>query len=253
MKDRQQFLKYAKIWASTWVFGMAMFGIAQLAVDIEWLAAISSVLGVISLLFPIGLGLYSGVYSVLQFRNAYNAYLAGEDCTIYKTRIHYSLPFAFPLGGLGFSLPGIMLAIFLVWMLHKWARPIYGWNEMKAVLLHRNGTSWKRTALTWVNVMFFVLVAIVPLVILGIIIGIIYLLFKLGIVNGMFDMVINTMGGAGSSAGAASGSGFGFGAGGGSSSGNSCANCVHFGTGGDDKCWHGYSNPAGQCVHFSQK
>ena len=88
MKDRQQFLKYAKIWASTWVFGMAMFGIAQLAVDIEWLAAISSVLGAISLLFPIGLGLYSGVYSVLQFRNAYNAYLAGEDCTIYKTRIH---------------------------------------------------------------------------------------------------------------------------------------------------------------------
>lgn len=251
MKDKQQFLKFAKIWTCTWVFGIAMFGLAKLALEIEWLAAICSILAVISLLFPVGLGFYSGVYAILQFRNAYQAYTKGEDYEIYKTRIHYSLPFAFPLGGLGLSLPGIALAIFLVWMLRKWARPIYDWNTMKAILLHRNGTSWKRTALTWVNAMFFILVAIIPLVTLGIIIGIIYILFKLGIVNGMFDMVINTMGGAGTGASGISGSGLGLG--GGLSGGNSCANCAHFGVGGDNKCWHGYSNPAGQCVHFSHK
>jgi hypothetical protein len=170
---------------------------------------------------------------------AYNAYVAGEDYNEYKTRIHYTLPFAFALGGFGFSFIGIALAIFLVWMLHKWARPIYDWNEMKAVLLHRNGTSWKRTALTWVNVAFFVLVAIIPLVILGIIIGILYLLGKSGIVDGLFNMVTGTMRGGG-------GSGV-------SSAFNSCDNCAHYGVGGDGKCWHGYSNPAGRCPYYSEK
>lgn len=199
MKDRQQFLKYAKIWACTWVFGMVMFGIGKFTADIEWLAGIFALLGTISMLFPVGLGFYSGVYAILQFRNAYKAYQAGEDYEVYKTRIHYSLAFAMPLGGLGFSPLGVALAAFLVWMLYKWARPIYDWNEMKDVLLHRNGISWKHTALTWVNVMFFVLVAVIPLVILGIVIGILYLIGKSGIVNGLFNMVTNTMGGAGSS------------------------------------------------------
>lgn len=251
MKSREQFIKFAIIYACTWLIGMAMFGLAKLVVDIEWLAAIFSIIAVLSLLFPVGFGFYAGVYSVLQFRNAYNAYLAGEDYNEYKMRIHYTLPFAFALGGFGFSFIGIVLAIFLVWMLHKWARPIYDWNEMKAILLHRNGTSWKRTALTWVNVAFFVLVAIIPLVILGIILGIIYLLAKLGIVNGLFDMISSTMGGSGSfGGGSGAGSGLGLG---GSPSFNSCANCAHFGVGGDDKCWHGYSNPAGRCPYYSGK
>jgi hypothetical protein len=239
MKSREQFIKFAVIYASAWLIGMVMFGLATLAVEIEWLAAIFSILGTLSLLFPVGFGFYAGVYSVLQFRNAYNAYVAGEDYNEYKTRIHYTLPFAFALGGFGFSFVGIALAIFLVWMLHKWARPIYDWNEMKGILLHRNGTSWKRTALTWVNVAFFVLVAIIPLVILGIIIGILYLLGKSGIVDGLFNMVTGTMRGGG-------GSGV-------SSAFNSCDNCAHYGVGGDGKCWHGYSNPAGRCPYYSEK
>ena len=239
MKSREQFIRFAVIYACAWLIGMVMFGLAQLTVEIEWLTAIFSILGVLSLLFPVGIGFYAGVYSVLQFRNAYNAYVAGEDYNEYKTRIHYTLPFAFALGGFGFSFIGIALAIFLVWMLHKWARPIYDWNEMKGILLHRNGTSWKRTALTWVNVAFFVLVAIIPLVILGIIIGILYLLGKSGIIDGFFNMVTGTMGGGG-------GSGV-------SSAFNSCDNCAHYGVGGDGKCWHGYSNPAGRCPYYSEK
>lgn len=242
MKNREQFIKFVGIYILLWLVGMAMMGLAALSVNIEWLAATFTVLGVLALLFPVGLGFYSGIYAVIQFRNAYKAYEAGKDYEEYKTRIHYTLPFAFALGGFGFSPLGIALAIFLVWMLNKWARPVYNWEEMKGVLLHRNGSSWKRTALTWVNVLFFVLVAIIPLVILGIILAIIYLLVKLGIVEGFFDMVSNTIKGSGSNSGAVSNSNY-----------NSCADCAHFGTGGDDKCWHGYSNPAGRCVHFSQK
>lgn len=252
MKNREQFIKFAGIYAILWLVGMAMMGLASLCVNIEWLAAIFTIIGVLALLFPVGLGFYAGVYAILQFRNAYKAYEAGEDYEEYKTRIHYTLPFAFALGGFGFSPLGVALAIFLVWMLHKWARPVYNWEEMKGVLLHRNGTSWKRTALTWVNVMFFVLVAIIPLVILAIILGIIYLLAKMGIIDGFFDMISNTMKGSGSFGGSVSGSGAGLGLGA-SSQFNSCADCAHFGIGGDGKCWHGYSNPAGRCAHFSHK
>ncbi len=251
MKNRAQFIRFAIFYAISWSVGMVAMGIASLVVDIEWLAAIFSLIGVLSLLFPVGFGFYAGVYSILQFRNAHKAYLAGEDYNEYKTRIHYTLPFAFAMGGFGFSPIGIVLALFLAWVLYKWARPIYDWTEMKAVLLHRNGTSWKRTALTWVNAMFFILVAIIPLVTLGIIIGIIYLLAKLGIVNGFFDMISNTMGGSGSfGGGSGAGSGLSLG---GSQAFNSCANCAHFGVGGDDKCWHGYSNPAGRCPYYSGK
>ena len=79
---------------------------------------------------------------------------------------------------------------------------------MKAVLMHRNGVSWGRTLLTWVNALFFVFSTIIPLIMLALILWI-------------FDAVTS-----GSRGGSSSGSGSG---GSSDDSFHTCGNCVHYG------------------------
>ena len=104
---------------------------------------------------------------------------------------------------------------------------------MKSVLLHRDGTSWGRTLLTWVNALFFVFASLYPILILAIFVGILYLLGKMGVIDGLFNMVTNTMASAGSSSSV------------------SCSDCSHYGVLGDGGCAHGYSNANGRCPYHS--
>ena len=186
-------------------------------------------------------GAYSLYRAMSAMYKAKKALDAGnnEEVSAYKLQIHYSLPFAIPVGIGGFTPFGIVLAFALAYMIYKWGLPLYKWSDMKKVLFHKDGTTWKCTLLTWANFYFFFIASFYIVFVVSVIIAIIYLLFKLGIAQaaweGLTNLVTNTMASAGSS-------GF-----------NSCANCSHYGIGGDGECWHGYSNPAGRCPYYSGK
>ncbi len=235
MKNAKDFKKYALIWGCSWAVGLTLYSISNAIKEEKELAGVIMLFATIGLLIAMGISLYAMVVGLLQFRKAYMAQQAGEDIQPYLDKIHYTLPFALPFGFMGFSPMGFVISAILFFIIYKWARYIYSWEEMKDVLLHRNGVSWGRTILTWLNTIFFLFAALLPLIILAIVIGILYLLGKSGVIDHMFNMVTNTMASAGSS-------GF-----------NSCANCSHYGIGGDGECWHGYSNPAGRCPYYSGK
>jgi hypothetical protein len=234
MKNVKEFKKYATIWLCSWAIGLVLYGIASSIKEEKEVAGVIMLLATIGLVTAIGISFYSMVVGLLQFRKAYNAQQAGEDMQPYLDKIHYTLPFALPLGFMGFSPMGFVILAIIFYVIYKWARHIYSWDDMKCVLLHQNGASWGRTIRTWMSSIFFLFAALLPIIILLIIIGILYLLGKSGMINGLFNMAQNTMAGSGTS-------GF-----------NSCSDCAYYSVGGDGQCWHGHSNSSGRCPYFKQ-
>ncbi len=161
-------------------------------------------------------GAYSLYRAMSAMHKAKQAFDAGnnEEVSSYKLQTHYSLPFAIPVGIGGFTPFGIVLAFALAYMIYKWGLPLYKWSDIKKVLLHRDGTTWKCTLLTWVNFYFFFIASFYIVLVVSVIIAIIYILFKAGIVQGAWEgltnMVTSTMANAGSS------------------SHRSCASCAYF-------------------------
>ena len=214
MKNRKQLLAAVALWIAGFSIGLLFGGLAYLSQDVEWLKILFSVIAFVALMIPIPMSVGALVYSLWQFFKMRK----GDNVEERKTKIHYTLPLAFPIASTGLSFLSFVFAFFLAYVLLKWAKPHYDWNEMKSVLLHRDGTSWGRTLLTWVNALF---------------VGILYLLGKMGVIDGLFNMVTNTMASAGSSSSV------------------SCSDCSHYGVLGDGGCAHGYSNANGRCPYHS--
>lgn len=227
MKNSKQLLAAATLWIGGFVIGMVLAGLAHVSSDVEWLKSIFSALAIVALMVPIPMSCVALVYSLWQFYKIGK----GDNVKERKTKIHYTLPLAFPIGCVGLSPLGFVIAFVLAYALFKWARPHYEWNEVKAVLLHREGNSWGHTLLTWLNVIFFILSAVYPILILTLIFGILYLLGKSGAIDGFFRMITNTMSSVGSSDFV------------------SCDDCKHYNVHGEGKCVHGYSNPNGRCPY----
>lgn len=234
MKDAKEFKKYALIWGCSWAVGLVLYSISDAVKDSnEDLAGIVMLFATIGLLIAIGISFYAMVVGLLQFRKAYMAQQAGEDIQPYLDKIHYTLPFALPLGFMGFSPMGFVISAIIFFIIYKWARYLYSWEDMKAVLLHRNDASWGRTIRTWMSVLFFGFAALLPLIILAIIVGILYLLGKLGIIEGFFNMITNTMASAGAP------------------SNRTCASCSYFTGYSCSKNGLGASSGDGACSDFS--
>ena len=151
---------------------------------------------------------------VMAMYNGRKALDAGESVAEYKAEIHYTLPLAFPIGVGGLTPYGIVVAFGLGYVIYKWGLPLYKWADVKPVLLHRGGTTWKCTLLTWVNFLFFIISSFYPILVVSLILLVVLILYKTGILkgafNGLFGLWTNTMNGAGSSAG------------------RTCASCAHF-------------------------
>lgn len=229
MKNRKQLLAAVALWITGFAIGLLFGGLAYLSQDVEWLKILFSVIAFVALMIPIPMSVGALVYSLWQFFKMHK----GDNVEERKTKIHYTLPLAFPIAFTGLSFLSFVFAFFLAYILLKWAKPHYDWNEMKSVLLHRDGTSWGRTLLTWVNALFFIFASLYPILILAIFVGILYLLGKMGVIDGLFNMVTNTMASAGSSSSV------------------SCSDCSHYGVLGDGGCAHGYSNANGRCPYHS--
>lgn len=233
MKNIKEFKKYALIWICSWAIGLILYSVSNAIKEKEELAGIIMLFATVGLLIAMGISFYAMVVGLLQFRKAYMAQQAGEDVQPYLDKIHYTLPFALPLGFMGFSPMGFIISAILFLIIYKWARYIYSWEDMKAVLLHRNDVSWGRTIRTWLSTIFFVCAALLPLIILAIIIGILYLLGKSGAIDAMFNMVTNTMASAGSSGV------------------KSCASCAYFTGYSCAKSGLGASSSDSACSDFS--
>lgn len=182
--------------------------------------------------------LYRAMHAMYKAKQAFDAG-NDEEVAAYKLQIHYSLPFAFPVGIGGFTPFGIVLAFALAYMIYKWGLPLYKWSDVKKALFHKDGTTWKCTLLTWANFYFFFMASFYIVFVVSIIVAIIYLLFKLGVAQaaweGLTNLVSNTMANAGSS-----------------SRYNSCHDCAYYNIMGDSACGHGHSNPAGLCPYFKR-
>ena len=227
MKNKHQLIAAAFWWVCGFVVGMAFVGLAHLAESVKWLETVFYVLAAIAFLIPAPMSLWAFCYSFWQFYKMGK----GDDVEERKRRIHYTLPLAFPMVVGGFSVLSIVFALVWFYAIYKWARPHYNKAEMKAVLMHRNGVSWGRTLLTWVNALFFVFSTIIPLIMLALILWI-------------FDAVTS----AGSRGGSRSGSGSGSG-----SSGDSfrcCSNCAYYSGGSECPYTHSHMNPSDSCSNF---
>ena len=226
MKNKLQLIAAAFWWVCGFVVGMIFLGLSRLSSEIEWLETTFTVLATIAFLIPAPMSLWAFCYSFWQF------YKMGKKDNVAerKRRIHYTLPLAFPVAVAGFSPISIVLAIVWFYAIYKWARPHYSKAEMKAVLMHRNGVSWGRTLLSWVNALFFVFSTIIPLIMLALILWI-------------FDAVTS-----GSRGGSSSGSGSGSG-----SSGDSfrcCSNCAYYSGGSECPYTHSHMDPSDSCSNF---
>lgn len=184
-----------------------------------------------------GYGVYSLYRGMRAMYNGKKAFDANEDVSAYKLEIHYSLPFAFPIASIGFTPVGIVLAFVLAYMIYKWGLSLYKWSDMKKVLFHKEGTTWKCTMLTWFNFYIFIVASFYPVIVTSIIIGIIYILFKTGVAQGAWEgltnMVTNTMADAGSS-----------------DSFHTCRNCIYYGAAGECAKSHLFMQPNESCSDF---
>lgn len=227
MKNKHQLIAAAFWWICGFVVGMAFVGLAHLADSVKWLETIFYVLAVIAFLIPAPMSLWALCYSFWQFYKMGK----GDDVEERKRRIHYTLPLAFPLAACGFSLLSIIMALVWFYAIYKWARPHYNKAEMKNILLHRNGTSWGRCLVTWVNVLFFVFATIIPLIMLALILCVI-------------GAVTSSGSRRGSSSGSDSGSG---------SSGDSfrcCSNCKYYSSGSECPYTNLHMDPSDSCSNF---
>lgn len=233
MKSAKDFKKYALIWVCSWAIGLILYNVSNAVKEKEELAGVIMLFATIGLLIAMGISFYAMVVGLWQFRKAYMAQQAGEDIQPYLDKIHYTLPFAFPLGFMGFSPMGFVISAVLFYIIYKWGRYIYSWSDIKSVLLHKNGVSWGRTIRTWLSALFFAFAALLPLIMLALLIGLLYLLGKSGVIDGMFNMVTNTMASAGSSGA------------------KSCASCAYFTGYSCAKSGLGASSSDSACSDFS--
>jgi hypothetical protein len=169
MKDREQFLKVFLLQIILLACSAIVFATASgLEEGADTLAKvftpITVVFGVLPALAVVGIAVYAAVDSLKLFKPAYQASRRGQNIQEYKERIHYTLPLAFPLAGLGFSFLSVIFAAILAYIIFKWGRYLYPWDDMKRVLFHRGGTTWGRTLLTWVNALFFLFAGFLPLI-----------------------------------------------------------------------------------------
>ena len=226
MKTKYHLIAAAFYWFCGVVLGLLFVGLSRLVADIEWLKVLFTVLAAIAFMVPAPMSIWALCYSFWQFYKMGK----GDDIEERKRRIHYTLPLALPLAATGFSLLSIVMAIVWFYAIYKWARPYYGKNEMKNVLLHRNGTTWGRCLLTWVNVLFFVFSTIIPLIFLALILA-----------------VISAVGSSSSSGSSSSGSGSD------GSSGDSfrcCGNCAYYSSGSECPYTHLHMDPGDSCSNF---
>jgi hypothetical protein len=168
MRDRAQLLKVFLLEIALCACAAIVFSNAASMVETGDvldgnLTPITVLLGVLPALAVVGISVCAAVYSLKQFKPAYKALRRGENVREYMDKIHYTLPLAFPLGGLGFSFLSVIFAAILAYIIFKWGRYLYPWSQMKNILLHRRGVSWGRTLLTWVNLLFFFFAGFVPL------------------------------------------------------------------------------------------
>ena len=255
IKTREQFVDMLKLLYVK--FPLVLLGIALVAIVVGFFGTkiwgnengLSQAMGIlfVATLIPWVIAIFVfGAYSLYRaMRAMYKAKQAldagdQEAVAARKLEIHYSLPFAIPVGIGGFTPFGIALAFVLAYMIYKWGLPLYKWGDVKKILFHKEGTTWKCTLLTWVNFYFFIIASFYIVIVVSLIVAAVYLLYKLGVITaaweGLTNMVINTMEKAGSTP-----------------ANNSCFDCVFYNTLGDGACGHGYTNPVGRCVHFREK
>ena len=178
MKDRAQFLKVFFLQIILFLCTAIVFSdTASLeetgdALPIAF-TPITVIFGVLPALVLVAISVYAAVFSLKQFKKAYLALKSGGNVQEYKDKIHYTLPLAFPLAGLGFSFLSVVFAAILVYIIYKWGRYLYSWEDMKRVLFHRGGVTWGRTILTWVNALFFLFAGFIPLIIAALILYIV--------------------------------------------------------------------------------
>ena len=167
MRDRSQFIKF-------FLLQIALFACAAIAFKSgarleegsslpDFSAPLVVVFGVFPALILVAISIWAAVTALMQFKKAYRASKAGMSAKEYKDIVHYTLPLAFPLAGLGFSFLSVIFAAILAYIIFKWGRYLYPWEPMKRILLHRDGVSWERTVITWINALFFLFAGFLPL------------------------------------------------------------------------------------------